>query len=109
MNPARATSLGSIAVNLFLPANFKLFAGIFARLLLPAILAMGLPITPARAADLVMDRAITLHSARDIASRRTALIQYLWGPAGFPEHRKPDTVITNVPSPVKALNHLERV
>ena len=70
---------------------------------------MGQPGFRARAADLIMDRAITIHSLRDAAARRAALIGYIWGPAGFPGQRMPDAVITNVPSPVKALTHLVRV
>ena len=56
-----------------------------------------------------MDRAITVHSAREVAQKRRELIQYLWGAQGFPERRLPDTVITNVASPVKQLGHLARV
>ena len=96
-------------MNLYLPLNAICLRRIFARLGLLAILAASLPFTSARAADLVMDRAITIDSARDLAARRAALIQYLWGTAGFPEHRMPDSVVSNVPSPVKALNQLERV
>jgi len=54
------------------------------------------------------DRAITLHSAREITAKRRALIQYLWGAEGFPDRRLP-TVLTNVASPVKQLGHLARV
>jgi hypothetical protein len=58
---------------------------------------------------LVDDRAITLHTAREAAARRRALIQYLWGSKGFPEHRLPDVVVTNVASPVQHLSQLARV
>src|SRR6266850_4479211 len=62
-----------------------------------------------QSAQLVDDRAITIHSARDLAEKRRALIKYLWGAEGFPERRLPDVVKTNVASPVKQLGHLARV
>jgi hypothetical protein len=61
-----------------------------------------------RSAELVDDRTITVHSASDIAERRKALIQYLWGSNGFPR-RLPDKTVTNIACPVKQLEHLERV
>lgn len=61
-----------------------------------------------RSARLIDDRAITIHSGREVVERRRALIQYLWGPDGFPA-RLPDLVLTNVASPVKQLSHLTRV
>lgn len=60
-------------------------------------------------AELIDDRAITIHSAREVAERRRALIQYLWGKDGFPARRLPDQVLTNVASPVKELGRLARV
>jgi hypothetical protein len=74
---------------------------------LPTILCSLL--LQAQAAELINDRQITIHSARDVEAKRKALIQYLWGDAGFPDKRLPDTVITNVASPVKQLDHLVRV
>ncbi len=67
--------------------------------------------TAARAAEpeLIDDRAITVGSAREVGIRRRALIQHLWGVAGFPESRLPDHVLTNVPSPVHQLGNLRRV
>jgi len=62
-----------------------------------------------QSAQLVDDRAITIHSARDLAEKRRALIKYLWAAEGFPERRLPDLVKTNVASPVKQLSHLARV
>jgi hypothetical protein len=59
-------------------------------------------------AQLINDRTITIHSTREIAEKRRALIQYLWGSDGFPR-RLPDVVVTNVPSPVKQLTQLARV
>jgi hypothetical protein len=109
MNPARIAWLGTSAAIFCSPFYSPLGAVILARSLLLAILVANLPVTPARAADLVMDRAITLYSTRDVATRRAALIHYLWGTPGFPERRLPETVTTNVPSPVKALTRLERV
>jgi hypothetical protein len=58
--------------------------------------------------QLVDDRAITLHSATDITQRRIALIQYLWSTNGFPT-RFPDQILTNIPCPLKKLQHLKRV
>jgi len=81
---------------------------------LPLLLAMfviGLFVSPGQGdeAKLIDDRTITLHSARAVTEKRRALIQYLWGPSGFPEHRLPDVVLTNVASPVHHLSHLARV
>jgi len=73
------------------------------------MLAIGLLASPSHADPLLDDRAITIHSAREVAEKRRALIQYLWGADGFPARRLPDTVLTNVPSPVKQLTNLARV
>lgn len=62
-----------------------------------------------QSAELIDDRAITIHSSREVADRRRALIQYIWGAEGFPERRLPNIVVTNVASPVKQLNHVARV
>ncbi|MCI0533902.1 MAG: hypothetical protein L0Z50_01600 [Verrucomicrobiales bacterium] len=59
--------------------------------------------------ELIDDRAITIHSAHEIAAKRQALIQYIWGTNGFPKERLPDVVVTNVPSPVRHLSELARV
>jgi hypothetical protein len=56
----------------------------------------------------VDDRAITLHSAAEITERRNTLIQYLWGSNGFPR-RLLEKTVTNIPCPVKPLEHLARV
>src|SRR5215510_1758332 len=60
-------------------------------------------------AELVNDREITLHSARETSEKRRALIKYIWGADGFPDRRLPTTIKTNVTSPVKQLSHLSRV
>src|SRR5215470_4479098 len=62
----------------------------------------------AHSAELVDDRAITVHSAAGITERRNALIQYLWSTNGFPK-RFPDQTLTNIPCPLKGLRHFERV
>jgi hypothetical protein len=62
-----------------------------------------------QAAQLIDDRAITIHSAREVAAKRRALIEYLWGADGFPKRRLPDAVLTNVASPVRHLSHVARV
>ncbi|HVY72301.1 MAG TPA: hypothetical protein VHH73_20370 [Verrucomicrobiae bacterium] len=64
--------------------------------------------TPVHGAQLVDDRAITIHSARDVAEKRRAIIQYLWGADGFPARKLP-TVATNISSPVRNLDELARV
>jgi hypothetical protein len=61
------------------------------------------------AAELIDDRAITLHSAADVFARRRLLVEYLWGTAGFPDRRLPDTVARGIASPVKQLAALARV
>ncbi|MGH7957551.1 MAG: hypothetical protein ACREH8_11150 [Opitutaceae bacterium] len=58
---------------------------------------------------LIDDRAITIHSARDVAAKRQALIHYIWGKDGFPQQRLPDAVVPNVPTPVQHLSQLARV
>jgi hypothetical protein len=60
-------------------------------------------------AQLIDDRAVTVHSAEGVEEKRRALIEYLWGAEGFPAARVPDLVLTNVPSPVRQLSHLARV
>jgi hypothetical protein len=60
-------------------------------------------------AQLIDDRAITVHSAREVTAKRRALVEYIWGKDGFPNRRLPDVVVTNVPSPVKQLGQLARV
>src|SRR2546426_85569 len=76
----------------------------FRELLIGGLLAMQV-----QSAELVMDRAVTLHSRQEVVRKRHQLIQYLWGPEGFPAQRGPDAVITNVASPVAQLGHLNRV
>ncbi|HYV28298.1 MAG TPA: hypothetical protein VFA77_12240, partial [Candidatus Eisenbacteria bacterium] len=70
---------------------------------LVATFLIGLFAISVQSAQLVDDRAITIHSTRELAAKRRALIQYLWGAAGFPEHRLPNVVVTNVTTPVKQL------
>ncbi|MSU34150.1 MAG: hypothetical protein EXS36_03380 [Pedosphaera sp.] len=73
-----------------------------------AIVVVGLFTSRGQSAPLLDDHAITIHTPRDVAKKRQALIQYLWGSEGFPDHRLP-TVVTNVASPVLHLDHLARV
>jgi len=61
------------------------------------------------APELVDDHAITIATVRDVTHKRQALIQYIWGSAGFPDQRLPSAVTTNVPSPVQHLTRLARV
>ena len=73
------------------------------------LIAITLLVARAQCADLVDDRAVSIHSARDVKEKRRALVQYLWGAEGFPERRMPDLVLTNVASPVQHLDLLARV
>src|SRR5438477_356802 len=64
-----------------------------------------------QSAQLIDDRAITIHSARELAAKRRALIQYLWGAGGFDATFQTNTI----GSPMKyfleptaiSLNHLK--
>jgi len=79
-------------------------------LALPAVVLLtGLATGRAQAAELIDDRAVTNASAEDVAARRRALVQYLWGAAGFPDQRLPDVVVRGVASPVRQLTGLARV
>ena len=80
----------------------------YAPLRLLAIIVTGLLASRGQSAQLLDDRSITIHSTRDVAEKRRALIQYLWGTEGFPDRRLPN-VVTNVASPVQHLDHLARV
>jgi hypothetical protein len=62
----------------------------------------------ALSAELLDDRAITVHSGSEITKRRNTLIEYLWGQSGFPK-RLPENTVTNIPCPAKPLEHLRRV
>jgi len=68
-----------------------------------SLLALWVP-----AADLVNDHAITVHSRKEAHHKRQQLLEYLWGAEGFPK-RLPDTILTNVTSPVSQLTNLKRV
>src|SRR5207302_9807614 len=69
----------------------------------------GLLAHDAQPAQLINDRAVTIHSARQAEERRRALIGYIWGAEGFPQYLLPSAVLTNVPSPVRLLARLARV
>ena len=73
-----------------------------------ALVIVSLFASRIESAELIDDRAITVHSAREVADKRRALIQYLWGTEGFPIRRLPN-ILTNVASPVKQLSALARV
>jgi dienelactone hydrolase len=62
-----------------------------------------------RASDLIDDRAITIKSAQDVAVKRQALVDFLWGVQGFPGAKLPSSVTKNIPTPVSGLNNLKRV
>src|SRR6266498_4366072 len=73
------------------------------------LIILGLLAERSDAAQLIDDRAITVHSAREVAEKRRVLIKYVWGAEGFPTRRVPEVVLTNVPSPVRQLPDLARV
>ena len=73
-----------------------------------ALVIVSLFASRIESAELINDRAITIHSAREVGEKRRALIQYLWGTEGFPSRRLPN-ILTNVASPVKQLSDLARV
>jgi len=81
----------------------------FPWLRLCAIATVGLGLSRVESAQLLNDRAITVHSTADVAAKRHALVRHLWGESGFPERRMPDSVLTNVASPVSHLTDLDRV
>lgn len=66
-------------------------------------------VVTAAPATLLDDRTVTIRSAPEVASRRAALIRYLWGSDGFPSTRLPEIVVTNIASPVRQLGSLARV
>lgn len=73
------------------------------------MIVIGLAAARLPAATLIDDRAITIHSPGEVAAKRSALIHYLWGAAGFPRHRLPEVVRPGIPSPVNQLANLRRV
>src|SRR4051812_34695198 len=58
---------------------------------------------------LLDDHLITINSPASIATKRDALIQFIWGSDGFPGGKLPSSVTKNVQNPVASLNNLERV
>ncbi len=58
---------------------------------------------------MVNDYSITLHTPADIAKRRAALIEFIWGAAGFPADRLPSSVTRDIPTAVPDLRGLARV
>lgn len=79
------------------------------RSLIPA-LVLAILTVPLHAYALVDDRNITITSASDIAAKRQAQIDYIWGPGGFPYDKLPTLpVLRNDISPVGDLPNLERV
>jgi len=72
-------------------------------------LAVFLSFDRVHAAPLLDDRAITITNKTDLTRKRAELIQYLWGPAGFPAKPGPTRIRANIPSPVQQLTRLARV
>src|SRR5437773_8227042 len=73
------------------------------------IVALSLSTLSNAQSALIDDRAITIHSTKDVAAKRRAIIEYLWGSDGFPSGRMPTVIQTNIATPVKQLSHLARV
>src|SRR4030095_10209382 len=67
------------------------------KLVLPLLLfslIWGLPL--ASAWGLINDSKITISSATDVTNKRQALIQFIWGSAGFPRNKLPSLITPNV-------------
>lgn len=73
-----------------------------------AVVALLLAALPADAQTLVDDRAMTVHSPADVAGRRQALIDFIWGAAGVPT-RLPTHVEQNdlPPFPIANLSRID--
>ncbi len=71
----------------------------------------GAPALPDIAALLHDDDALTLTSLDDVQARREALVTFLWGPAGMPVDKLPESVTAGVPNPFPsaAMTNLKRV
>jgi len=84
----------------------------FSKYLIPSLLAIlhyAAPIkSNAGTQAPIDDRAITLSSHKDVITRRTALIKYLWGPSGLPSSKLPSR--TPVASaPIHDLENVRRI
>ncbi len=55
------------------------------------------------------DRAVTISAVADISTKRQAIIDFIWGPEGFPSSAMPSSVTLNAQSPVSGLSNLSRV
>ena len=94
-----------------LSANVNRLSSAMQRWLFVSILAIWLGGSPGVlvADPLLDDHLITIHSAADVANKRHALIQFIWGAGGFPNAKMPSLVSKGVQSPVQHLENLERV
>lgn len=70
---------------------------------------LGLFLHTSAAYALVDDHQITITTTAGVASKRQALINFIWGAGGFPSGKMPSSVTLSVPSPVAGLNNLLRV
>ncbi len=68
--------------------------------------AFAPPLTPAGMLD---DRVIAIREQKDVASKRTAVVRHVWGPAGFPAGVLPESVVRDVPARLDGLTGLRRV
>jgi len=57
---------------------------------------------------LVNDRAIKVHTRKEIQEKRRELERYIWGESGFPKKMLPQ-VVKDVATPVRELTNLKRV
>jgi len=78
------------------------------RILLP-LTVLTIFTLPSIGQNLVNDREITIRTPKDIAAKRQALIEYVWGSDGMPARRMPNWVIKDDISPISGLADLERV
>src|SRR3982750_2710058 len=81
----------------------RIFACLFHLILIAAMLV------PAYGINLLDDRNITITSAADVGARRQALINFIWGSAGFPADKMPQVLVRGDLSPVGPIPNLERV
>ena len=55
------------------------------------------------------DRQITLHSPAALRRKREELIEFIWGPAGFPKTQLPAKITKHAPLPIANLQHAKSV
>jgi hypothetical protein len=61
--------------------------------------------TPPPSLPLINDSQISIHSAADVTAIRQQLIQFIWGPRGFPAHDLPAKVMADICAHPDARSH----